>query len=177
MDVRSYSAADALKDGTLVIVRAIRHDDRASVLATFKSLDRESVYTRLFTYKKELTEAELKQFTEVDFENVVALVVTIQSGEGGRLIGGGRYYVDAASPAPRSAELAFVTADDWHGRGIASLVLRHLARIARDQGIETFEAEVLAQNRAMLAVFGRSGLKVIQRRDGNTVHVTLLLNE
>ena len=75
IDTRTYSAPDKLKDGTPVTVRAIRAGDRDAIAAAFAELDRDSVYTRFFSYKKQLTEAELRQLTEVDFEHVVALVV------------------------------------------------------------------------------------------------------
>jgi hypothetical protein len=35
---------------------------------------------------------------------------------------------------------------------------------------------VLAYNAPMLAVFQRSGLPISQRREGNTIHVTLTLS-
>ena len=133
-------------------------DDREAIAAAFADLDRESVYTRFFTYKKQLTEAELRQLTEVDFEHVVALVVAAADADGEQLLGGGRYCSEQPLHATRSAELAFVTADAHHGRGIASLILKHLVLIARDQGLAQLEAVVLAHNRAMLAVFQRSGL-------------------
>ena len=55
------------------------------------------------------------------------------------------------------AELAFLTAEDFRGRGVAGLVLapRLLAEAA---GLSQFEADVLAENQSMLAVFRRSGL-------------------
>ena len=81
------------------------------MLETFKELDREAVYRRFFSPKKELTDAELKQLTEVDFSRVVALVVTTKKTKGETLIGGGRYAVEDAK-APRSAELAFTTGKD-----------------------------------------------------------------
>jgi RimJ/RimL family protein N-acetyltransferase len=43
------------------------------------------------------------------------------------------------------------------------------------QGIETFEADVLAENKAMQSVFARSGWKVQSQRDGGTVHLTMSL--
>jgi RimJ/RimL family protein N-acetyltransferase len=172
-DPRNYEAADRLKDGTPVVVRAIRHDDAAGVLAAFKSLDPQSVYTRFFTYKKGLTDAELKQITDVDFDRVVALVVALPRDGEEKLIGGGRYFADLSV---KSAELAFVTDENYRGQGIASLILRHLARIGRDQGVLRLEADVLAQNQAMLAVFRRSGLPTRERPEGNVVHVTLSLD-
>ncbi|MGZ5916596.1 MAG: GNAT family N-acetyltransferase [Methyloceanibacter sp.] len=174
-DPRNYLAHDVLTDGTEVTVRAIRRDDAASVLETFKGLDREAVYRRFFSPKKELTDPELKQLTEVDFSRVVALVVTTKTREGETLIGGGRYAVEDGE-TPRSAELAFLTGEGYRGRGIASLLLRHLKGLAVGAGVPKFEAEVLAHNHPMLAVFRRSGLPMRQSRDGNVVHLTLSLN-
>lgn len=171
-DPRNYEAADRLKDGTPVVVRAIRHDDGVAILAAFKSLDPQSIYTRFFTAKKALTDTELKQITDVDFDRVVALVIALAEKGGERPIGGGRYFADVPG---KCAELAFVTDESFRGRGIASIVLRHLARIGRDQGVARFEADVLAQNQPMLAVFRHSGLPTSERPEGSTVHVTLSL--
>jgi hypothetical protein len=81
MDPRNYAAGETLKDGTVVTIRAIRRDDANTLLEAFRNLDRESVYRRFFSPKKELTEAEVEQLTDVDFGQVVALVVTAQGKE------------------------------------------------------------------------------------------------
>ena len=56
-----------------------------------------------------------------------------------------------------------------------SLVLKHLVHTAREARVQRFEAEVLAENQPMLAVFRRSGLPMKQWREGNVLHVTLSL--
>jgi RimJ/RimL family protein N-acetyltransferase len=173
MDPRNYSASELLGDGTPVTIRAIRRDDKSRLLEAFKSLDRESVYRRFFSPKKELTDSELEQLTDVDFNQIVALVVTTQGVDSEILIGGGRFAFQGAGSD--QAEIAFMTDGNYRGRGIASLVLRHLVRIAREAGVQRFEAEVLAQNSSMLAVFRRSGLPMQLRRDGSILHVTLSL--
>jgi GNAT superfamily N-acetyltransferase len=170
VDVRSYSAVETLKDGSPVTIRAIRREDSGAILSAFDALDPESVYTRLFTYKKGLTDKDLKQITDVDFDRTVALVVTRQGKKGGELIGGGRYVCDAAH---KGGELAFLTSDAYRGLGIASLILKHLVHIARTHGLLRLEADVLGQNRAMLEVFRRSGLPVKERTEGGVVHVVL----
>ena len=175
IDARNFAAPDNLKDGTPVTVRAIRAGDRDAIAAAFAKLDRDSVYTRFFSYKKQLTEAELRQLTEVDFEHVVALVVVEIGVDGEMLLGGGRYCSELPLCVSRSAELAFVTADAQHGRGIASLILKHLVLIAREQGLQQFEADVLAHNQPMLAVFRRSGLAMTQQREASVVHVRLAI--
>jgi len=171
MDPQNYTASETLKDGTTVTIRAIRHDDDNTVLDAFKNLDRDSVYR--FSPKKDLTAAELEQLTDVDFSQVVALVVTTQGEDGETLIGGGRYARDGMGSV--SAELAFTTDSNYRGGGIATSILRHLVRIAREAGVSRFEADVLAENQPMLAVFRHSGLPMQLRRDGGVVHVTLSL--
>ena len=174
IDPRDYLARERLKDGTEVAIRAVRASDGPAILAAFGQLDRESIYRRFFSPKKELSDAELKQLTEVDFSQVVALVVTAQKGGIETLLAGGRYAVDAGD-RPQSAELAFLTGGAYRGQGIASLLLRHLTLPARETGLSRFEADVLGENQSMLNVFRRSGLPMTQRREGNVVHVTLEL--
>ena len=173
IDALNYTAADELRDGTAVTIRTIRKNDRAGLLTAFEHLDQESVYTRFFTYKRELTEMDLHELTEVNPKRVVALVVTKRISGEEKLIGGGRYCADVTL---KSAELAFMTDDAYRGRGIASLVLQHLVRIGRANGISIFEADVLAQNQAMLAVFRRSGLPMKKRADGSIIHLNLSLD-
>ena len=173
MDPRNYNANETLRDGTVVAIRSICREDSGSLLAAFNSMDKESVYRRFFSPKKGLSPAELEQLTGVDFNKTVALVVTTQTAEGEVLIGGGRYAVD--DPGSGNAEVAFMTSSNYRGLGIASLILSHLACIARDAGVTRFGADVLAENQPMLAVFRRSGLPMKTRRDGSTFHVTLSL--
>jgi RimJ/RimL family protein N-acetyltransferase len=174
-DLRTYLAVEQLKNGLSVSVRAIRPDDKDRITDAFQNLERESVYTRLFGFKKELTKEDLKSITEVDFENVVALVVTKTEGQDETIIGSGRYVAGEVSGGRRSAEVAFTVEEDYHGLGIASRILRHLTAIARNKGIAAFEADVLPENKAMLAVFARCGLAMSQSREDGVVHVTFQL--
>ena len=167
IDPRDFSASETLRNGTVVAIRALRPDDRERLRAAYAELSPTTRYLRTFGYKAGLTESELTRYVEVDFQGTVALVAV----SGDRIIGGGRY----VRLGDGSAEIAFTVEEDFHGQGIASRLLKHLAAIARDQGIQTFVAEVLAENTAMLAVFARSGLPMERRREGGVVHVELAL--
>ena len=173
-DPRNYYAQEILRDGTLVTIRAIRKDDKERLLQAFRALDREAVYSRFFSPKTDLTNAELEQVTDVDFRQVVALVATSQVNGEEIVVGDGRYAA-AKGETPECAEIAFIVAEPYRGRGIASLLLRHLARIAQNAGLSAFEAEVLAYNAPMLAVLQRSGLPCCRRHEGDIAHVTLSL--
>ena len=103
----------------------------------------------------------------------MALVAVESETEGEELLGGGRYCSEQPLNSVRSAELAFVTADAHHGRGVASVILRHLVQIARDQGLTHFDAAVLAHNRAMLSVFQRTGLPMDSKLEAGVLQVQL----
>ena len=65
------------------------------------------------------------------------------------------------------AEVAFVVADAWQGRGIATIMLAHLAAAAEQHGIATFTAEVMPANHRMVQVFRDSGFPVaVRSKDG-----------
>jgi len=177
MDAEKFEKIETLKNGTTVRIRSIRADDKHRLSEAFRNLETESVYTRFFHHKKALTDAELKAATEVDFENVVALVVTVGKGEGEVIIGAGRYAVLPAGDLPQSAEVAFAVEEDYHGQGIAGRLMRHLVSIAREKGLSRLEAEVLPENKAMIRVFERSGLPVKRKFEGATLHVTMSLAE
>jgi RimJ/RimL family protein N-acetyltransferase len=167
-DARDYVAGETLRNGLAVTIRALRPDDRERVARAVRGLDRESIYFRLFSYRSGLTEAGLDRLMRSDGEREIALLVVTAEGT---VIGSGRYVVTR----PATAEVAFMVEEDYHGQGIAGRLLRHLARVAAMHGIRTFEADVLAENKAMLAVFARSGWPMSRARDGEAVHVTLAL--
>ena len=175
IDAAKYDKTATLRSGIEGKVRSIRPDDKKRLVTAFKNLDPESVYTRFFYHKKMLTDSELKSATELDFENVVALVVTIGEGAKETIIGAGRYAVIDATGKSGSAEVAFTVEEDYHRQGIARILLQHLAAIARDKGLGCFVAEVLPENKGMLTVFSRSGLPMKTEHGGDAVHVTLSL--
>ena len=172
-----FLATDTLRNGTAVTIRHVRPDDRDRLARAFRNLERETVYTRFFRYVTELTEEDLRRATQTDPGREVALVVTTGSGADETIIAGGRYMLPAALGDRRAAEVAFMVEEDYQGLGVAGRILRHLAEIGRRQGLSRFDAEVLSRNAAMLRVFARSGLPMKQRREGDTVHVELSLEE
>ena len=84
----------------------------------------------------------------------VSLVVTAGSPE--RVVAHAMYLKES----PARAEVAFEVADDWHGRGIATILLAHLAGAAARDGVTTFVAYVHPSNRRMIGVFRESGFPV-----------------
>lgn len=87
------------------------------------------------------------------------------------------YVVYTTPDAVRTAEIAFTVEEDYQDQGLASHLLRHLTRIARENGVKRFTAEVLAGNPSMLAVFSHCGLPMETKRLADVVQVILRLDE
>ena len=178
MQYPSYVFAETLRDGTAVTVRAAGANDGPKIRRAFLNLERDTVYTRFFGYKADVSDAELGRITGADFERAVALLVTISAGEDEVVIGGASYFVSGSvAAAGRSAELAFTVEEDFQSRGIGSLLMRHIIAIARVKGLDRLEADVLSRNRPMLNVFRRCGLPMTVRHEGDVIHVILSLRQ
>jgi len=171
LDLSAYRAAEVLRDGRHAVIRALQPQDREALSEAFARTGDESRYRRFFTSKRSLSEGEIKFFVEVNFTTHVALVCELEEGGRKVIAGGGRYVVCA----PGSAEVAFMIDDLHQGRGIGSLLMRHLVACARSAGLETLVAEVLAGNSPMLKVFERAGLALQTRREAGVLHVDMRL--
>ena len=173
-DAAHYSAEEVLRDGGSIHIRALRPDDRERLLEHFKGLSQQSIYYRFFGLKRTMTDEELARLTQLDFVTHVGLVATLRDGSGERFIGVARYIRGAD---PTHAEVSFAVLDEHQGRGIGSILLDHLSRIARSHGIVELEADVLGDNNRMLEVFAKSGFKVRRSNSSGVIHVTFPTEE
>ena len=140
------------------------------MLAAVGRASAQSLQRRFFAVKRGFSEKERAFFMDIDFRNHVALAALAQEDGRTAIVGGGRYIVFEHG----RAEMAFVVIDNWQGRGIGSVLLRHLIGLARNAGLHE-AAEVLPENAAMLKVFGKFGFEPALRRDPHTVHLVLKL--
>jgi len=166
-----YTAHELLRDGGQIDIRALRPEDEADMLTAVGKTSAQSLQRRFFVMKRHFSEKERAFFMEVDFKNHVALVAVATEAGRDVIVGGGRYIVFE----PGRAEMAFVVVDSWQGRGIGSILMRHLVKIASDARLQELTAEVLPENAAMLKIFKKSGFKPVARRDPQAVHLSLKL--
>ena len=159
-----WEADVVLRDGATAHLRPIRPDDADAIQRFHLAQSAESIYLRFFAPIPRLSDRDLHRFTVVDHHDRVALVVTL----GGTIAGVGRY--DWISDDV--AEVAFNIADAHHGRGLGSVLLEHLAAAAREHGVHRFTADVLPQNRKMLAVFADAGYEIQQHYDDGVISLT-----
>ncbi|MDW5598659.1 GNAT family N-acetyltransferase [Conexibacter stalactiti] len=142
----------ALRDGAPIHVRPVRADDLPAVRAFLESLSADSRRLRFFTPAADLA-AAARWAAEVDRHERDGLLALTGDGEIAGHAAWARY-----APGADRAEVAFEVAETMRGRGLATILLAHLAFGARAQGIATFVAEVLPENHKMLGVFRESRL-------------------
>lgn len=165
-----WEADVVLRDGAVAHLRPIVPADADAIQRMHQSQSQNSVYLRFFTFKSSLSDKELRRFTEVDYFDRVALVITL----GSEVIGIGRF--DRLKD-PSWAEVAFNISDAHQGRGLGSILLEHLGVIAMEVGIRRFEAEVLPENRKMLTVFADAGYEVSRRFDDGVVSLSFDIDQ
>ena len=133
-----------LADGRRVLIRPVRAGDESAERSFFDRLSGETRQLRFLRLVSAVNEQLIHFFTHVDYDRHMAFVCEYQ----GRLVGEARYLANADA---RSCEFGVVIADDWHGSGIAGLLMEALIAAAQARGFETMEGLVLPENAVMLA--------------------------
>ncbi|MGP3959071.1 bifunctional acetate--CoA ligase family protein/GNAT family N-acetyltransferase [Nonomuraea sp. 3N208] len=160
-----WEADVVLADGGTAHVRPIRPADAGRLRAFYSRLSDESIYFRFFGPRPRLSDRDVERFTNVDYVNRVALIATI----GTEMVAVIRY--DRTGPG--EAEVAFLVEDAHQGRGVASVLLEHLAATAREHGIERFIADVLPANMRMMGLLRQAGYTAQSQFADGVVRMTL----
>jgi GNAT superfamily N-acetyltransferase len=135
---------ERLPDGAPVVIRPIRPEDKAMLSDGLRRLSPQSAQRRFLTPKRSFSRAELRYLTEVDGRDHVALVAEYPCHPTRRLIAVARFV--KLSDRPDAAEVAVTVADEWQGRGLGSLLGKHLSHLARNRGISLFTATMASEN-------------------------------
>jgi RimJ/RimL family protein N-acetyltransferase len=147
-----------LRDGTRVLVRPIRPEDRDRLQVGVRQLSPASRYQRFHAAVSELSPQELRNLTDVDHVNHLAWIGLDPTLPGQPAVGVARCI--RLPQEPRTAEVAVTVLDAYQGRGLGTLLLGLLSQTAAVQDIQTFRAYVLEDNEAMLRIFRDLGAYV-----------------
>jgi acetyl coenzyme A synthetase (ADP forming)-like protein len=160
---RDREADVVLRDGSTVHVRPVRVDDGERIRRFLEELSPDSIAFRFFGHPN--LDWAVKWSVDVDYCNRFALIA--ESGNPPSVIAHAAYVREDS----QRAEVAFMVADDWQGRGISTILLAHLAEVADLHEISTFTAEVLRANHRMIEVFRDSGFPVQLRSTPDAISV------
>ncbi len=140
----------ALRDGSTARVRPVEPSDEPALREFLDALSQDSRWLRFFSLGIDLGRAAQRAADPGGY----GLIVT--AGEQERVVAHAVYEIER----PGRAEVAFAVADEMQGRGLATVLLAHLAEVASARGIVEFTATVLPENRRMISVFRESGFPV-----------------
>lgn len=139
-----YQKDISLKDGTILHVRPIRGEDEACLRRFFEKLSEGTVFSRFGQYRINLPHEHLVRLCQVDYDRDLAFLAVV--GDEEAIVGDARLNRLANH---EMAELSFVVADQWQGKGIGGLLMDFCILVAKEIGLKTLLMEVLQSNERM----------------------------
>ncbi len=169
----SYDEIVHLTDGQRVQLRLMRPSDKEMLREGFEHLSADSRYARFMSPKSRLTEGELGYLTNVDGVNHFAMGAIrrhfVSTDEG---IGSARFV--RLLDQPDTAEPAVTVLDEFHGKGLGSILLQRLIEAAWERDIRWFVTELLAENKASKRMMESLSPEVKFRHSGDGALVATL---
>jgi GNAT superfamily N-acetyltransferase len=169
-----YREEAVLLDGTQVVLRLMRPEDKELLVEGLARLSLQTRYRRFLEPKLNLSPAELKYLTEIDGVDHFAIGAVLERpGQPETGLGIARF---VRLPGEETvAEPAIVVVDEFQRRGLGGILLQRLVAAARERGIRAFRALVLAENAPIQALIRDHvpGAAQFIGEDGMTVEVPL----
>jgi GNAT superfamily N-acetyltransferase len=164
-----------LGDGTKLHIRPIVPEDEPLLHEAVAAMSERTVYFRFFSPIKRMSDALAHRLAVVDYHDRFAIVATTHRPNGKeRIVAVARY--DRARDTD-VAEVAVAVIDEFQRRGLGSVLLAELARVARGQGIRSFQLIVLPENREMLGLLRKMGWIHQAKLNGGVYEISFDLPE
>jgi acyl-CoA synthetase (NDP forming)/RimJ/RimL family protein N-acetyltransferase len=159
-----------LTDGGIVEIRLATPADLDEVRRLHEEMSDDNKRMRFFGAGKRAGEESARRICDQPRPGYAGLVAVLNFG----IVGVAEY---TYAEEPGQAEVAFVVEESYHGRGVGTLLLEHLAVTALRNGLREFVAYVLSDNYDMQRVFADAGLSVTTRVDHGSSRLVVDLTE
>lgn len=147
---------ESLNDGTRVLIRPLRDEDRAREQAFIERLSPQPRRFRFMDTFKHASLALLDQLMDVDNLQKVAFVALVHDNGELREVGVSRY---SATEHDGQCECAVSVADDWRERDLDAVLMRHLISQARKNGFRQMVSLDAAVNEPMRDLLSQLGFR------------------
>ena len=159
-----------LADGTLVLIRPLIPSDEKQLRVGLEHLSPRARYQRFLTPTAHLSDAQIDYLVHPDGVDHLALVMGIRvEGESEPQGLAVARCIRETGGASDTAEVAVVVTDEWQGRGVGALLLRHLAAWAYRLGVRHWTGVVLGSNEAVKKAIDHVGPREATGVEGNGV--------
>ncbi|MBT1063093.1 GNAT family N-acetyltransferase [Bowmanella sp. Y26] len=171
-ELGKISVKTLIIDGVSFDLRPLNPADERRLQEFFYSHTKETLFYRYNYYPTQMTREKSCSLVSVDQSRDLALCIVRQQGSVSEIQAVGRYYLNDDGS---SCEVAFVTREKYHGKGMARQLLAEMIRIAGMRGLESMQAYVRSDNKNMLRVFESANFKRMPAEDPGEVMLKLSL--
>lgn len=161
-DLKQYSDTLRTRHGETLTVRFVEPRDTDELQHYFRSLSTRSRYNRFFGAISELPEGLLHDFLHVGERERFTIVATMMVDGFETIVAEARYALHADTA---TFEFGLSVDDRWHGRGIATALLKNLECRAAALQAEHMFGETLRSNEAMVSLARKSGFAFVNHPD------------
>jgi len=158
------------KDGITVRFRAIKPSDEEEMRRLFYRFSDEAVYYRYFSTVKTMPHYRMQEYVNIDFSQTMSIVGIIGEHGHDHIIAEARYIKNRQN---LFAEVAFIVDEKYQRIGIATYMYQMLIRLAKEEGLQGFTADVLSSNIEMMKVFSKGGHRTSANLENGLYEVTI----
>ena len=164
-----------MKNGNLVILRPIRHEDEPQHQVFDAALTADDRYKRYFGARSKFSHFEMAMLTQIDYEREMAFIASVKNASGEPETLG---VVRAIFDLDRSeAEFAITVRSDLKGQGLGKALMLKMIQYCRVQGFKYMVGFTMPTNSGMINLAKYCGFKVtMDYREGNA-DLKLKLND
>lgn len=123
---------ETLHDKTSIVIRPITRHDAAAERAFIEALSPQSIRFRFLGQIRHPSSELITRFTDIDYNHEVAFAAVVPDGTREKFLGISRY---STSNDGTSCECAVTVLDEWHRKGLGTLLMKHLIEVAKARGI------------------------------------------
>ncbi|MDI6854734.1 MAG: GNAT family N-acetyltransferase [Deltaproteobacteria bacterium] len=140
-----------LKDGTVVVLRAMTEDDRDKLRDFFNRVDENDLmFLRTDVRDPKVIDEWVKH---IDYRRVFPLIAEVD----GKIIGDATLHMRKVGWKRHLGNVRVVVAKEYQNKGLATLLVNELVDLAVEFGLEKLVAEIHLQAPAAIAVFKKAG--------------------
>ncbi|HEU5019281.1 MAG TPA: GNAT family N-acetyltransferase [Pseudolabrys sp.] len=162
-----------LRDGAKVLLRPLAPEDAALYPDFIAELTPDDLRLRFFAPMRQVSPELIDRLIHYDPMRAMAFIA-IEEGSG-RMLAVVRLHDD---PGGESGEFAIIVRSRLKGRGLGSLMMKHMIAYARAKGLRYVSGQVLAENTSMLAMCAELGFAITDDPDERGIkRVALPLHE
>ena len=158
-----------LKDGSRVLIRRAKPEDFQMLFLMFSSLSADTMFRRFLRSQKRLSQEDVREMLGLDDRSVTSLIAILQRDHEEQAVGEARYATDSTG---KLGEAAIVIADEWQNHGLGTALFSDLIGEAKKQGLSRMFAYFDVENRSIIRVGQKVGLKLAPREGGTDYSMT-----